>query len=356
MNPNLKRPSALESKPRAQDSLWLDKNENLDSKLLTITAEVLELIPKTSIATYPEAGELYRKLSKWVDVEPTALLLTPGSDGAIRLTFEAFIEDKDFVLHTTPTFAMYHVYSQMFGASEIETEYTSVNGKPFLDVAKVLKLIREHQPKLVCLPNPDSPTGTIISKEDLQKILTACEEFECILLVDEAYHPFYELSVVPWTKTSKNLLVARTFAKAWGAAGLRIGYLVGNPETITLIHKMRPMYEVSTVAIEFITIMLDKVSEMQSSVLRIQKGKTFFQHEMRKLDYDVLETEGNFIHVGFKGDQAIINGALAGHVLYRGTSDHISLAGYSRFTAAPVDVMSKVVDFIKEASSKRLIL
>src|ERR1700737_3013542 len=92
LDPELHRPSALSSIPRSADRLWLDKNENLDPALAEILAEVLESVPRSALATYPESGELYRKLARWVRVSPESLLLTPGSDGAIRLAFEAFVE------------------------------------------------------------------------------------------------------------------------------------------------------------------------------------------------------------------------------------------------------------------------
>src|SRR5690242_11527879 len=92
LNPALQRPSALSSTPRKPEQLWLDKNENLDPQLLELSQAILASIPREVLATYPEAGELYRKLSRWVGVSPESLLLTPGSDGAIRLAFEAFVE------------------------------------------------------------------------------------------------------------------------------------------------------------------------------------------------------------------------------------------------------------------------
>ena len=85
LNPDLRRPSALQSVPRGPQQLWLDKNENLDPQLMALTHEVLSSIPREVLATYPEAGMLYRKLARWVGVSPESLLLTPGSDGAIRV-------------------------------------------------------------------------------------------------------------------------------------------------------------------------------------------------------------------------------------------------------------------------------
>lgn len=349
LNPDLQRPSALVSVPRSPDLLWLDKNENLDPALMALSHEVLLSIPQSVLATYPEAGELYRKLALWVGVTPESLLLTPGSDGAIRLAFEAFVEQGDPVVHTSPTFAMYPVYSQMFGANVSSIEYERRDDAPYLEPNAIIAAVLKQKPKLLCLPNPDSPTGTVLAPEILREILTTCEDVGCVLLLDEAYHPFHEWSAASWTETSKNLIVARTFAKAWGVAGLRIGYAIGHPETIALVHKMRPMYEVSTLATEFMSRMLDKTSEMEQSVARINEGKAFFVEEMRSLGFKVLPTAGNFVHVDFGDRGRAIHDALSDKVYYRASFAQRCLSGYSRFTTAPKPIMAQVVNFIKQA-------
>lgn len=347
-NPELKRPSALSSKPRDPTLLWLDKNENLDPALMDFTRRLLEALPAVAFATYPEAGELYRKLGAWAGVSPESLLLTPGSDGAIRLVFEAFVEHGDPVVHTLPTFAMYPVYSQMFGAKECVIEYQRKGGEPSLDMDAMVDAVRTHRPKLACLPNPDSPTGTVVSGVEVKRLLAACEAAGTVLLVDEAYYPFCPDTVVGLT-SSRNLIVARTFAKAWGVAGLRIGYAVAHPETIALLHKMRPMYEVSTIAVEFMSRMLDEPAVMEQSVARINEGKRDFVQEMRELGFLVLPTAGNFVHVAFGDRGPAIHAALANKVLYRASFDHPSLAGYSRFSVATKPVMAAVAAIVKQA-------
>jgi histidinol-phosphate aminotransferase len=349
LNPDLWRPSALTSIPRKPEQIWLDKNENLDSQLMALSHHVLSSMPPEALATYPEAGDLYRKLAHWVGVSPEFLLLTPGSDGAIRLAFEAVVEQGDPVIHTVPTFAMYSVYSQMFGAQVCEVHYTRLGDRPMLNPLTLLDALREQRPKLLCLPNPDSPTGTIVAAEVLRELLVVCEAVGTLLLVDEAYHPFYEHSVTSWTQTSPNLVVARTFAKAWGAAGLRLGYAVAQPQTIALLHKLRPMYESSTVAIEFMSRMLDHTQQMLQAVGRINDGKHLFEARMRSLGFEVLQTAGNFVHVAFAAQGPEVHAALAGRVLYRKAFDHPCLVGYSRFSAAPPAIMAQVADLIERA-------
>jgi len=319
---------------------------------MELAHEVLRNIPPLSLATYPEAGALYRKLAKWVGVTSESLLLTPGSDGAIRLVFESFVEHGDKVIVTAPTFAMYTVYSQMFGAKLIEINYEHSEDGPLLKLQNIIEAIKKFRPKLLCLPNPDSPTGTVMSQSELQEVLAACESNRTVLLVDEAYHPFYEPTVTAWTSSSRNLIVARTFAKAWGSAGLRLGYAVANPETAELLHKMRPMYETSTLAIEFMYRMLDHVKDMEKSVLRIKKIKFYFQHEMQNMGFKVLPTAGNYIHVAFGEYGLIIHKILAEKVLYRVSFDHPCLKGYSRFSIGTKHGMNQIVDLIKEGINK----
>lgn len=349
LNPALQRPSALKSTPRDPALLWLDKNENLDPELLALSHRILQELPPASLATYPEAGEIYRKLGRWAGVDPANLLLTPGSDGAIRLAFDAFVEPGDDVIHTEPTFAMYPVYSLMFGAQALRVEYARGDRGPLLDTEAIFTALRTRKPKLLCLPNPDSPTGTTLAPEVLRRLLAECEANGTVLLLDEAYHPFYERSAIEWTNESRNLIVARTFAKAWGAAGLRIGYAAAHPETCALLHKLRPMYEVSTVAVEFMSRMLDHQDAMQACVKRINDGQAWFVDEMRALGFDALPTAGNFVHVAFGEKAPAVHAALAGKVYYRANFDLPCLAGYSRFTTAPRSIMREVVALVQSA-------
>ena len=349
LNPALKRPSALLSQARDESALWLDKNENLDPILMGLAHKILQSTESIHIPTYPEIGDLYRKLSQWVGVSPESLLITPGSDGGIRLTFEVFVEHAEPVIYTNPTFAMYRVYSQMFGAEECVIDYVPSDSGPYLDPKTIIHMLRQKRPKLFCLPNPDSPTGTVVQEELLQEILSVCEETDTVFLLDEAYHPFYDWTAVQWTQQSRHLVIVRTFAKAWGAAGLRIGYLVAHPETITLFHKMRPMYEVGSVSIEFMNKMLEHPQAMEDSVARINEGKMYFINEMSLMGFKVLPAAGNFIHVCFGDKGNLVAKVLADKVLYRHFFEHPALAGFSRFSIAPKNDMEKVVDLIRKA-------
>jgi histidinol-phosphate aminotransferase len=348
-SPTLMRPNWITTPNRSPDSFWLDKNENLDPTLRKVIEKVSEEIDPLALCTYPEPGPFYQKLASYLDVPPEAIVLSAGSDGAIRYVFEAFVGAGDWVIHTLPTFAMYPVYSSMYGARVQALEYQASESGPSLRAEQVISAIQRVRPRAVFLPNPDSPTGTVFEPSELREIIETAGEAGAVILIDEAYHPFYRQSVVPWIHEYPNLIIARTFAKAWGLAGLRIGYAVSNPEIAGYLHKVRPMYETGTFSVAFMERMLDFASEMEASVKRLIDGKTFFLEKMRSFGCQTLQGHGNFLHVGFGERLAHVIRALEGKVLFRPDFKDQCLKGYSRFSSTTVPLFEPVVERIQEA-------
>jgi histidinol-phosphate aminotransferase len=347
-NEKLTRPNWTQDTSRSGDLLWLNKNENIDPVL---NRQILELLPKVksyALNTYPETAKLYQKLAALDGLLPTQLLLTHGSDGAIRAVFDVFIAPSDVVVHTDPTFAMYDVYAKMYGAKQISFKYLASENGPVLDFPQFLKAIEENRPKLVCLPNPDSPTGTVLADEDMRTLLRLTNEIGSLLLIDEAYFPFYPKTLIHEISEFKNLLVCRSFSKAWGAAGLRVGYLAGDVALIELLHKSRPMYELSTFSSELVYHLLDLWPAVLQSVKRLEQGRDFFVKAMQEFGYATTLSHGNFLHVKFASDEAKIAQALRDTVLYRTEFGPAScLKGYSRFSLGTVEQFAKIVKKIR---------
>lgn len=348
-DPSLVRPDWVHSPTRGPGPLWLDKNENSDPELLRVTRKILEGMDPLYLYTYPESPSLYKKLGNFLDLPPEHLALAAGSDGVIRYAFEAYVGVGDTVIHTLPTFAMYPVYSAMYGAKTFALEYERTESSPALPVSKLADAIRAHRPKLICLPNPDSPTGHVYNLEEMKMLITTAAETHSIILVDEAYHPFYEPSVARWTLEFPNLIVARTFAKAWGLAGLRIGYAIACPELSLYLHKVQPMYETSTFAMGFVEKMLNESEAVMASVRRLNEGKHYFLDEMRNLGFSVLRTEGNFLHVNFGDHRDRVCKALEGVVLFRPNFRENCLAGFSRFSSTTKEKFQPIVCRIADA-------
>ena len=353
VDPALQRPDWLKNDPRDPALLWLDKNENRDPEQLALIQCVVAALNPEYLHTYPESAALYAKLGAWVGVDPACLILAAGSDGVIRSVFDAFVSPGDPVVITVPTFAMYPVYSRMHGARVVGLSYQPSPAGPVLRSQDVIAAIRRENPKLVCIPNPDSPTGTVFPEDELRAIIEAAGEARALILIDEAYHPFHAETVVPWIGQYPHLAVARTSAKAWGMAGLRVGYGVASPEVALMLHKVRPMYECSTIAMAALEAMLDHVPAMQASVARLEAGKKSFLDAMEGLDLPVLRGKGNFMHVAFGPHAEAVHARLAGLCYYRKDFNEPALKGYSRFSSTTPALFRPVIDAIKEKVAGR---
>lgn len=345
----LVRPDWSSQSARPTGLLWLDRNENIDPVLAQVTAGVLRSLDPSALYTYPDLGGLYAKLAKTLGTgNADQHVLAAGSDGTIRAAFESFIAPGDIVIHTAPTFAMYAVYSRMYAADARPAEYESGPDGPCLNVDKLIHAIGRDMPRLVCLPNPDSPTGTALEASIIRKICDAAGAVGAVLLIDEAYFPFHNETAAPLVRDNPHLIVTRTFGKAWGLAGCRVGVAIAHPDMSRILHKVRPMYEIGALSANVLERMLDHGDEVQASVERILDGKKWFAGEMRAAGYRVLEGHGNFLHVAFGDDAPAVHAALANKVLYRQDFPNSVLEGFSRFSMAPRDIMEQVATPIRK--------
>lgn len=343
---DITRPSREVSEDRPDNLLWLDKNENCDPAYTSFIYQLLREFPPKAIYGYPDCYVLYKKLADQLNVEINELFIAAGSDGIIRSAYETFVQPGDTVIYTEPTFAMYAIYAEMFGAKSHVLHYESTDSGPQLSANKIIDAIKTVHPKLIGLPNPNSPTGTVFTQVALKQLCEAAADVGAVLLIDEAYYPFHGETLIGEINNYPNLLIARTFSKAWGAAGLRIGVGVAQHELIRECHKMRPMYEAGNLSIVLAERLLDFESEMLASVARLNAGKKYFLTEMETLGLRTFHAAGNFLHVDFGECSQAIHASLADMVLYRQYFTHPSLSGFSRFTATTHELFVPIVDTI----------
>ena len=346
------RPDWTKSSRRSSTLLFLDKNENTAELYVDLIKRVAYGACLDDINYYPDCALLYNKLGKQLDMPADCILLGAGSDGVIRYVFETFVSRGDAVVYTEPTFAMYSVYSEMFGAKSCRVGYKIKSGQLELDIDTFLKAIRDNEPTLVCLPNPDSPTGTTVSEEDLILIVESASKVGAAVLIDEAYYPFSEYTALPLIKFHSNLIVSRTFSKAWGLAGARAGFAVANHELITYMHKVRPMYELGALSVAVVVKVLDYQREMLDSVKRLNDGRNYFKQQMECLGFKTLSSAGNFQHVAFGQHAFEIHAKLKDVVVYRQDFPGTVLDGYSRFSSTTRDLFQQIVGQIDSVLQK----
>jgi histidinol-phosphate aminotransferase len=349
----VQRPNWTKSQFRNANKLWLDKNENSDKLLLKETKKLFNQVNVATIFSYPDLSTLYKKLAKNLKVNPKNLLFTAGSDVGIKTVFDAFINEGDIVVRTNPTFAMYSVYSKIFNVKEILLDYEKTEQGPKINLKKIIKIILKKKPKLICLPNPDSPTGHSFSSEEIKTLLKKARKIGSLVLIDEAYYPFYPFSSKKFIKKFPNLIITRTTSKAWGLAGLRVGYVLSSINIIKEMHKVRPMYEINNIAAELFNKYLDKKSLVRNSVRRLLEGKKYFTKEMQNLGFDFFKKEeGNFIHVNFKNHREKILKQLSKRVYFRHNESHKSIANFSRFTLTSIENFKQITKIIKKTINR----
>ena len=348
-DPSLTRPDWTVSARNTEGVLALDKNEVTDDALRKVIVGVLKSVPGEAVFEYPECAPYYHLLAGHLGLSAGNLLFTAGADGAIRMVFEAFISPEDTVLLTAPTFAMFPIYARMYTGRVVELAYEPSDAGPVLTAEKVCHALETHRPKLFCLSNPDSPTGTIFKMDDLIRIIQSAACAGTVILVDEVYYPFSGLTVLDRIDGFPNLVVTQTFAKAWGLAGLRLGFAAAHPDMTAILHKVRPMYEVNGFALAVWKEMLAHHDAVLASVARINDGKVAFLERMKGHGLRTLDCAGNFLHVDFGDNRDGVHAALDGKVLYKKSFPEACLAGYSRFSAAPEPVMEELAALIEGA-------
>jgi histidinol-phosphate aminotransferase len=336
LNQELIRKHSSETGLRSSEHLWLDKNENTDPVFLDFLKDLTKNSAGLDLTLYPDLGPLYQKLAGYENLKAAELLLTAGSDAGIRTVFETFVSRGDRVLIPAPTFAMYPVYAKIFGAQLTVEVYEK---GPRLNLESLCRKIQEQKPKLLCLPNPDSPTGTVIAEVDLRKILELCLKNSVWVLIDEAYVPFYPLTTKSWIHEFPNLIVARTFSKAWGLAGLRLGYVISSERNIDWLTKVRPMYEIGATSAWMMSKLLDHSSEMMKSVQRLNAGRDWAQSFAKQKKWSSFQSYGNFFHLNFGDRHLLALEKLKKKILFRESFVDECLKPYCRISAAPTETL-----------------
>ena len=274
--------------------LRLDKNENLISLPAETLNKIKELISADFISAYPELDDLYSKLSKRLGIPQECLYITAGSDAGIKATFEVFVKPSDKVLLLEPTYAMYNVYVKMFQAEAVKIKYAN---DLTLDYKTIINQIEAEKPKLVCLANPNSPTGTIIVPDEIEQIISRAAINGVIVLIDEAYFPYYEKTAINLINRYPNLLITRTFSKASGIAAARIGYIVAGKHMIESLHKVRPMYEANAFGVKLTEFLLDNPQITENNIRQTSNGKKYLEQSLRALNMIFFESHANFINI-----------------------------------------------------------
>jgi histidinol-phosphate aminotransferase len=268
--------------------LRLDFNENTEGCSPRVLARVREVTAE-DLARYPEREPVERIAAAHLGLPPEQVLLTNGVDEGIHLLCEAYLEPQDEVIVVTPTFSMYEIFAEATGANVIRVQCGEDLRFP---LEKVLSQITPAT-KLIAVASPNNPTGGVASRE--QVLAIAKSGSGAALLVDEAYYDFHEKTVMPDVGTVPNLFVARTFSKAYGLAGLRIGILSGPREQMPMVRRVSSPYSVNAVALLALPTALADAEFIANYVSQVKSGRTKLEHDLTRAGITWWPSEANFV-------------------------------------------------------------
>jgi histidinol-phosphate aminotransferase len=283
-----------------RSGLRLDFNENTSGCSPRVLAKLRTLTPE-ALTIYPDRGPSERIMAQFLGISSDEVLLTNGVDEAIHLICEAYLDDQSEVLIATPTFGMYEVYAQQTGAAVVRIQADQDFSFP---TQRLLNAISPRT-RVVLIANPNNPTGTAASEADLISILKAAPH--AAVLLDEAYFEFYGRTLLPRLREFQNLFIARTFSKAYGLAGLRVGALCGSKEQLAYIRKIVTAYNVNVAALfclpealadaAFVTAYVSQVKEGRDSLCKAldQSGVKFWPSEANFVLLYIGEKSGSFV-------------------------------------------------------------
>jgi histidinol-phosphate aminotransferase len=271
-----------------REGLRLDFNENTAGCSPRVLERLRQLDADT-LARYPEREGGEQAVAAHLRVATEELLLTNGTDEAIHLICETYVEPGDEALIVVPTFAMYEIYAAATGASVISIPAAADFQFP---TERVLANISTRT-RFVAVANPNNPTGAFAEVRDLMRIAEAAPD--AALLVDEAYFEFCGESMAPRWRELPNLFVSRTFSKAYGMAGLRIGVLMGNKVQMQILRRASSPYNLNSVALACLPDALADQKYIRDYVGQALDGRRRLENELSAWGIRFWPSRANFV-------------------------------------------------------------
>jgi histidinol-phosphate aminotransferase len=321
----------------------LDMNENTSGAAPSVIRSVRRAVTGRQLGTYPEYEVAYAKLARHFKVSADELLLTNGIDDAIKLICDTFVDPGDTLLIPALTFTMYQFFQTVAGG---KTAVVHHDTKLRLPLDRVLKAIRQWRPRWIALANPNNPTGALIPQGDLEAILRAAPG--TLVLVDEAYFDYSGETVLPWIRRHQNLVVARTFSKAYGLAGLRLGALFARRELIAWMRRAHAVFPVNSMALAAAVEAIRHPSEVERHLREVREIRARLCERLDSLGVPYGPATGNFVFVSFGRKARQIARELASqNILVRHWRRDPHLRPYFRIGIGTRSEMNRLIRVVK---------
>ena len=316
-------------------ALRLDFNENTLAPSPRVFAKLQQLTAE-GLTVYPEREPVERIVAQHLGVESNQVILTNGVDEAIHLMACAFLDEGDEAVICTPTFFMYDVSIGMMTSGLVKVQTDDSLEFPFERFLAALT----PRTKLIIIASPNNPTGATVSREHLLALAAAAPQ--AVLMVDEAYFHFFGDTVLSDIGNVPNLVVARTFSKAYGLASLRIGALFADPRLIGFLRKVSSPYNVNGVALAVLPEALADKAYLHWYITQVHQGRERVVTALRDLNVRTWPSAANFVLMDIGPRHKELCTRMREHgVLLRDRSADPGCDGYVRITVGVEDHVTR---------------
>jgi histidinol-phosphate aminotransferase len=327
----------------------LASNENP----LGASPKAVEAIRKASygLNRYPDSQSFYlkKKLAKFLNVNPSNLVLGNGSDELIDIAIKTFVEDDENIVTSEVTFLEYEIIASVYGRKLIKVPLRYFK----YDLESMKKKI-DKKTKLVFIANPNNPTGTYVTKFELRDFMNALPS-NILLVIDEAYDAFIDVDDYPDMLDSfrnKNIIILKTFSKSYGLAGLRIGYAVLDDELAGLMERVRQPFNINSLAQAGAQAALDDKEFLRKTRKLVLEGKDYLYDNLKKLGLAYVPSITNFILVDVGQDGVeVFNRMLRFGVIVRDMKQY-GLKNFIRVTIGTKKENERFIRVLKKILNK----
>ncbi|MEX2703503.1 MAG: histidinol-phosphate transaminase [Candidatus Baldrarchaeota archaeon] len=335
---------SLELLSPPENVVRLGLNENFFISESLVKNVIREAVSRVDPRTYPEAfyDQLACKIAARLGLEPENIVVGPGSDRLIAALVNLRIRPGAKAVSIHPTFEEFDRVVKLHGGCLKPVLLKPDNFQ--LDLDRVMAECRDAA--LVYLSSPNNPTGNQFPQEEVEAII---EDLEAVVIVDEAYAEYADYTLAQEAASRNNLVVLRTFSKAWGLAGLRVGYAVASSDLARSIKEVLGPFTVSIVSAKAAEIMLDHEVEVKRAVRETIKVREEMYGQFKKMGLKPYRSKTNFIMVKTSLDEKVVFRKLLTKGFHvRELSDKPLCRNCIRVTMAPKTIMKRFINALKE--------
>jgi histidinol-phosphate aminotransferase len=323
--------------------LRLDLNESTTGCSPRVLAKLHSMDAKT-LALYTPREPAEKLVAEFLGRKPGEVLLTNGADEGIDLLCRAYLDPDDEVVIMVPAFAMYEVFAQVPGAKVVRIPAGPEFSFP---VQRVIDSVTART-RIVVITNPNNPTGVAVSRAGILKVLEAAPD--AAVLLDEAYFEFYGQTMMDQAGSIPNLFIIRTFSKAYGLAGLRLGVLAGTEEHISVLRRMCSPFNVNAFAVECVAEALSDRLFVADYVEQVRATREWLRQQLESLGFKCWPSQANFVLCRFGECKKIILESLRARGI--ALRDRPDCEGCVRISIGTQQEMERVISELKQVLSK----